>query len=77
MEVFVYLKEDISRLIKEGRLDIKLNELDQLEAAAKNNAEPAWSVSSTKTTLPSTTFCLPFQWNNSTGYTSSSLVSQL
>ncbi|XP_040028586.2 polyamine-modulated factor 1 [Gasterosteus aculeatus] len=47
------IQEDISRLIKEGRLDIKLNELDQLEAAAKNNAEPAWRPSG----VPEQDFC--------------------
>ncbi|XP_076015603.1 polyamine-modulated factor 1 [Genypterus blacodes] len=36
------IKEDISRLIEEGRLECKLNELDKLESAAKNNPEPAW-----------------------------------
>ncbi|XP_061900143.1 polyamine-modulated factor 1 [Entelurus aequoreus] len=36
------VKEDISTLIKEGRLEAKLNELDQLESAAKNNTDPAW-----------------------------------
>ncbi|XP_074530646.1 polyamine-modulated factor 1 [Halichoeres trimaculatus] len=36
------IKEDISRLIEEGRLELKLNELDELEKTAKNNPDPAW-----------------------------------
>ncbi|XP_045887404.1 polyamine-modulated factor 1 [Micropterus dolomieu] len=36
------IQEDISRLIEEGRLEFKLNELDRLESAAKNNPEAAW-----------------------------------
>lgn len=41
--VFVFLlQDDITRLIEEGRLEAKLNELDKLERAAKNNPEPAW-----------------------------------
>ncbi|XP_042349854.1 polyamine-modulated factor 1 [Plectropomus leopardus] len=36
------IQEDISRLIEEGRLEYKLNELDKLESAAKNIADPAW-----------------------------------
>ncbi|XP_031158970.1 polyamine-modulated factor 1 [Sander lucioperca] len=36
------IQEDISRLIEEGRLEFKLNELDKLESAAKNNGDPAW-----------------------------------
>ncbi|KAL6117612.1 pmf1 [Pungitius sinensis] len=47
------IQEDLSRLIDEGRLDFKLNELDQLEAAAKNNAEPAWRPSG----VPEQDFC--------------------
>lgn len=46
--VSVYVKEDISRLIEEGRLELKLNELDKLEKAAKNSTDPAWSVYSTE-----------------------------
>lgn len=42
--VFVHVKDDISRLIEEGRLDFKLNELDKLERAAKNSPNNAWSV---------------------------------
>lgn len=42
--VHVCLKEDISKLMEEGRLESKLNELDKLENAAKNNLDPAWSV---------------------------------
>jgi len=60
MPVFVNVKEDISRLIEEGRLEFKFNELDQLENAAKNNADPAWSVNGTKTISFSTTFCFLF-----------------
>ncbi|XP_008325267.1 polyamine-modulated factor 1 [Cynoglossus semilaevis] len=36
------IQEDIDRLIEEGRLEVKLNELDKLERAAKNKTEPAW-----------------------------------
>ncbi|XP_054647172.1 polyamine-modulated factor 1 [Dunckerocampus dactyliophorus] len=36
------IKDDISTLIEEGRLEAKLNELDELESAAKNNPDPAW-----------------------------------
>ncbi|KAM7389794.1 hypothetical protein PAMP_023750 [Pampus punctatissimus] len=36
------IQEDIHRLIEEGRLESKLNELDKLEIAAKNNPDPAW-----------------------------------
>ncbi|XP_068444186.1 polyamine-modulated factor 1 [Clinocottus analis] len=47
------VQEDISRLIEEGRLEFKLNELDQLENAAKNNADPAWRPSG----VPEQDFC--------------------
>lgn len=50
------MKEDISRLIEEGRLEFKLNELDRLESAAKNNPEAAWSVNSIKNYSPSSIF---------------------
>ncbi|XP_037118379.1 polyamine-modulated factor 1 [Syngnathus acus] len=36
------IKDDISRLNKEARLESKLNELDKLESAAKTNPDPAW-----------------------------------
>ncbi|XP_061581482.1 polyamine-modulated factor 1 [Cololabis saira] len=36
------IQEDIARLIDEGMLEFKLNELDKLEGAAKNNQDPAW-----------------------------------
>uniref|UniRef100_A0A3Q1G4S2 Si:dkey-6i22.5 n=1 Tax=Acanthochromis polyacanthus TaxID=80966 RepID=A0A3Q1G4S2_9TELE len=36
------IQEDISRLIEEGHLEFKLNELDKLESTAKNNPDPAW-----------------------------------
>lgn len=58
MPVSVYVKEDISRLVEEGRLDFKLNELDKLERAAKNNPNPAWSVNGIKISSPSINFCL-------------------
>lgn len=48
MPVSLYVKEDISRLIEEGQLELKLNELDKLEKAAKKNPDPAWSVNSIK-----------------------------
>lgn len=38
----LFVKEDISRLVEEGQLDFKLNELDKLEHAAKNNPNSAW-----------------------------------
>ncbi|XP_075960063.1 polyamine-modulated factor 1 isoform X1 [Anarhichas minor] len=47
------IQEDISRLIEEGRLEIKLNELDQLESAAKKKADPAWRPSG----VPEQDFC--------------------
>ncbi|XP_070819146.1 polyamine-modulated factor 1 [Chaetodon trifascialis] len=36
------IQEDIGRLIEEGQLELKLNELDKLESAAKNSPSPAW-----------------------------------
>lgn len=36
------IQDDISKLIQEGQLDFKLNELDKLEQAAKKNPNPAW-----------------------------------
>ncbi|KAM9375708.1 polyamine-modulated factor 1 [Pholidichthys leucotaenia] len=36
------VEEDINRLIEEGQLEVKLNELDKLESAAKNDPERAW-----------------------------------
>ncbi|XP_029020367.1 polyamine-modulated factor 1 [Betta splendens] len=36
------VQEDISRLIEEGQLELKLNELDKLEKAARNKSDPAW-----------------------------------
>ncbi|XP_034545923.1 polyamine-modulated factor 1 [Notolabrus celidotus] len=47
------IKEDISRLIEEGNLEFKLNELDELEKAAKNNPDPAWRPSG----IPEQDFC--------------------
>lgn len=38
----LFMKDDISRLVEEGQLDFKLNELDKLDHAAKNNPNPAW-----------------------------------
>ena len=38
------LQEDINKLIEEGELQCKLNELDKLEEKAKDNSEPAWLV---------------------------------
>lgn len=42
--VFLLMKEDINRLIEEGQLELKLNELDKLERATKDSPDPAWSV---------------------------------
>ncbi|KAK2849084.1 hypothetical protein Q5P01_008918 [Channa striata] len=53
------IQEDIRRLIEEGRLELKLNELDKLENAAKNTPEPAWRPSG----FPEQDFCsfvMPF-----------------
>ncbi|CAG5990628.1 unnamed protein product, partial [Menidia menidia] len=36
------IQDDISRLIEEGMLEFKLNELDKMESAAKSNPDPAW-----------------------------------
>ncbi|XP_070769789.1 polyamine-modulated factor 1 [Enoplosus armatus] len=47
------VQEDISRLIEEGRLEFKLNELDKLESAAKNNPDAAWRPSG----VPEQDFC--------------------
>ncbi|XP_053179191.1 polyamine-modulated factor 1 [Scomber japonicus] len=47
------VQEDISRLTEEGKLESKLNELDKLESAAKNNLDPAWRPSG----IPEQDFC--------------------
>ncbi|XP_044062052.1 polyamine-modulated factor 1 [Siniperca chuatsi] len=47
------IQEDISRLIEEGQLEFKLNELDKLESAAKNNPDAAWRPSG----VPEQDFC--------------------
>ncbi|XP_029960646.1 polyamine-modulated factor 1 [Salarias fasciatus] len=47
------IQEDISKLIEEGRLELKLNELDKLESAAKSNPSPAWR----PTGVPEKDFC--------------------
>ncbi|XP_044218957.1 polyamine-modulated factor 1 [Thunnus albacares] len=47
------IQEDISRLTEEGQLESKLNELDKLESAAKNNPNPAWRPSG----IPEQDFC--------------------
>ncbi|XP_030001484.1 polyamine-modulated factor 1 [Sphaeramia orbicularis] len=47
------IQEDISKLIEEGRLESKLNELDKLESAAKNKPDPAWRPSG----IPEQDFC--------------------
>ncbi|XP_041847218.1 polyamine-modulated factor 1 [Melanotaenia boesemani] len=47
------IKEDINRLIEEGMLEYKLNELDKLESAAKNNPDTAWRPSG----VPEQDFC--------------------
>ncbi|XP_067104223.1 polyamine-modulated factor 1 [Osmerus mordax] len=36
------IQEDINKLIEEGELQCKLNELDKLEEKAKDSSEPAW-----------------------------------
>ncbi|CAL8264395.1 unnamed protein product [Lota lota] len=36
------IQEDICRLVEQGDLQCKLDELDQLERAAENSKEPAW-----------------------------------
>uniref|UniRef100_A0A3B4ACR2 Uncharacterized protein n=1 Tax=Periophthalmus magnuspinnatus TaxID=409849 RepID=A0A3B4ACR2_9GOBI len=36
------IQNDITRLLEEGRLESKLNELDKLEDAAKDKTDPAW-----------------------------------
>uniref|UniRef100_A0A7N9AUY2 Si:dkey-6i22.5 n=1 Tax=Mastacembelus armatus TaxID=205130 RepID=A0A7N9AUY2_9TELE len=47
------IQEDINRLIEEGQLERKFNELDKLERAAKNNPDPAWRPSG----VPEQDFC--------------------
>uniref|UniRef100_A0A8C8DSE3 Si:dkey-6i22.5 n=1 Tax=Oryzias sinensis TaxID=183150 RepID=A0A8C8DSE3_9TELE len=47
------IQEDISRLTEEGMLEFKLNELDKLEDAAKNDPNPAWRPSG----IPEQDFC--------------------
>ncbi|KAI4819365.1 hypothetical protein KUCAC02_004616 [Chaenocephalus aceratus] len=47
------IQGDISRLIEEGRLEFKMNELDELESAAQNNTAPAWRPSG----VPEKDFC--------------------
>ncbi|XP_058506047.1 polyamine-modulated factor 1 [Solea solea] len=47
------IQDDISRLIEEGHLEVKLKELDKLERAAKNNTDPAWRPSG----VPEEDFC--------------------
>ncbi|KAM6999648.1 polyamine-modulated factor 1 [Tautogolabrus adspersus] len=47
------IKDDINRLIEEGQLEFKLNELDKLEKTAKNNPDPVWRPSG----LPEKDFC--------------------
>lgn len=46
--VSAFIKEDISRLTEEGMLEFKLDELDKLEDATKNDLNPAWSVNRIK-----------------------------
>ncbi|MBN3299997.1 PMF1 factor, partial [Amia calva] len=38
----VSIKEDIAQIMEEGNLQAKLQELDRLEAASQDSAEPAW-----------------------------------
>nr|XP_020447382.1 polyamine-modulated factor 1-like [Monopterus albus] len=52
-ELRTAIQEDISRLIEEGQLEVKLDELDKLEKAAKNNPDPAWRPSG----VPEQDFC--------------------
>ncbi|KAF6726765.1 Polyamine-modulated factor 1 [Oryzias melastigma] len=47
------IQEDISRLTEEGMLEFKLDELDKLEDAAKNDLNPAWRPSG----IPEQDFC--------------------
>uniref|UniRef100_A0A3P9MFK3 Si:dkey-6i22.5 n=1 Tax=Oryzias latipes TaxID=8090 RepID=A0A3P9MFK3_ORYLA len=47
------IQEDIRRLTEEGMLEFKLNELDKLEDAAKNDPNPAWRPSG----IPEQDFC--------------------
>ncbi|CAI5652288.1 polyamine-modulated factor 1 [Oreochromis niloticus] len=47
------IQEDINRLIEEGQLELKLNELDKLERATKDSPDPAWRPSG----VPEQDFC--------------------
>nr|XP_020501518.1 polyamine-modulated factor 1-like [Labrus bergylta] len=47
------IKDDINRLIEEGQLEFKLNELDKLEKTTKNNPNPVWRPSG----IPEQDFC--------------------
>lgn len=38
------IQDDINKLIEEGELQCKLDELNKLEEAAKNSQDPAWLV---------------------------------
>ncbi|XP_066577544.1 polyamine-modulated factor 1 [Amia ocellicauda] len=38
----ISIKEDIAQIMEEGNLQAKLQELDRLEAASQDSAEPAW-----------------------------------
>ncbi|XP_037531763.1 polyamine-modulated factor 1 [Nematolebias whitei] len=53
------IQEDIAKLTEEGMLDFKLNEMDKLENAVKDDPEPAWRPSG----VPEQDFCsfvMPF-----------------
>ncbi|XP_030594403.1 polyamine-modulated factor 1 [Archocentrus centrarchus] len=47
------IQEDLNKLIEEGQLELKLNELDKLERAAKDSPDPAWRPSG----VPEQDFC--------------------
>lgn len=38
----LFMQEDINRVIEEGDLQVKLEELDRLEEQAKDTPGPAW-----------------------------------
>ncbi|TNM99256.1 hypothetical protein fugu_013820 [Takifugu bimaculatus] len=47
------IQDDICKLVEEGQLEAKLNELDKLERAAKDRPNPAWRPSG----IPEQDFC--------------------
>lgn len=45
------MQDDLSNVIAEGNLEVKLEELDKLDELAKDNLKPAWYAQKSDSTI--------------------------